>query len=201
MSEDIKEQLLTRIKCRPKFALQINKSTDIAGLAQLLLFVRYCFEESIQEVFMFCLPLSERCTGRDIFKRLAELKEEVCRFLQDSGFPLYQHFSDKKWLALLSYLSDIIDKLNGLNSSLQGPNATVFQLFDKVSAFMKKTMLWKSLCESDTLEIFVNMSEYLKENDYAFEEIKPHVLTHLTNLDSNFKNRFPELTLQQHERM
>jgi hypothetical protein len=47
--------------------------------------------------------------------------------------------------------------------------------------------------------MFVNMSEHLEENDYAFEEIKPHVLTHLTNLDSNFKNRFPELTLQQHE--
>jgi hypothetical protein len=62
-------------------------------------------------------------------------------------------------------------------------------------------MLWKSLCESDTLEMSVNMSEYLEENDHAFEEIKPHVLTHLTNLQSNFMNRFPELTLQQHERI
>jgi hypothetical protein len=60
-------------------------------------------------------------------------------------------------------------------------------------------MLWKSLCESDTLEMFVNMSDYLEENDYTFEEIKPRVLTHLTNLESNFKNYFPELTLQQCE--
>jgi hypothetical protein len=43
------------------------------------------------------------------------------------------------------------------------------------------------------------MSEYPQENDYLFEEIKPHVLTHLTNIESNFKNRFPELTLQQQE--
>jgi plasmid replication initiation protein len=102
---------------------------------------------------------------------------------------------------LFCHLSDIFDKLNGLNSSLQGPNATVFQLFDKVWAFMKKTMLWKSLCESDTQGVFVNMSEYLEENDYVCEEFKPYVLTHLTNLESNFKNRFQELTLQQHERM
>jgi hypothetical protein len=122
-------------------------------------------------------------------KRLVELKEEVRRFLQDSGSPLYQHFLDKKCLA------DIFDKLNGLNSSLQGPNATFFQLFDKVSAFMKKTMLWKSLCESDTLEVFVSMIEQLEE------DIKSHVMIHLTNLGSNFKNRFPELTLQQHEWM
>jgi hypothetical protein len=68
MSEDIKEKLLTRIKCSPKCALQIDESTDVAGLAQLLVFVRYCFEKNTQEEFMFCLPLSERCTGSDIFK-------------------------------------------------------------------------------------------------------------------------------------
>jgi hypothetical protein len=39
------------------------------------------------------------------------------------------------------------------------------------------------------------------KNYYTFEEIKPHVLTHLTNLESNFKIHFPELTLQQHEWM
>jgi hypothetical protein len=105
---------------------------------------------------------------------------------------------DKNWLALQS---DIFDKLNGPSPSLQGPNATIFQPFDKVSAFMRKTMLWKSLCESDTLEMFVNMSEYLEENYYTFEEIKPHVLTHLTDLESSFKNRFPELPLQELERM
>jgi hypothetical protein len=47
MSEDVKEQLLTRIKCSPKFALQIDELRDVAGLAQLLVFVRYCFEENI----------------------------------------------------------------------------------------------------------------------------------------------------------
>jgi hypothetical protein len=36
VSEDIKEQLLTRIKSSPKFALQVDESTDVAGLAQLL---------------------------------------------------------------------------------------------------------------------------------------------------------------------
>jgi hypothetical protein len=50
MPEDIKEQLLTRIKSSPKLALQINESTDIAGLPQLLVFVRYCFEENIMKI-------------------------------------------------------------------------------------------------------------------------------------------------------
>lgn len=34
----------------------------------------------------------------------------------------------------------------------------------------------RNLCESDNLEMFVKMREYLAENDFAFEEIKPHFL-------------------------
>jgi hypothetical protein len=63
---------------------------------------------------------------------------------------------------------------------------------------MKKTKLWKSLCESDTLEMFVNMKKmitHLKKLNLMFW------LIYLTNLRSNFKNRFPDLTLQQHEWM
>jgi hypothetical protein len=57
VSEDIKEELLARIKLSPISELQIDESTDVAVLAQLLVFFRYCFEENIQEEFMFCLPL------------------------------------------------------------------------------------------------------------------------------------------------
>jgi hypothetical protein len=42
--------------------------------------------------------------------------------------------------------------------------------------------------------MFVNISEYVEEYDYAFEEIKPHVPTRLATLESNFENCFPELT-------
>jgi hypothetical protein len=38
-------------------------------------------------------------------------------------------------------LSDVSDKLSDLNSSPQGPNRTVFQRFDNVSAIMRESML------------------------------------------------------------
>jgi hypothetical protein len=40
---------------------------------------------------------------------------------------------------------------------------------------------------------------HLQGHGYIFEEIKSHAPTHLTDLDSNFMNRFQELTIQQHE--
>jgi hypothetical protein len=39
----------------------------------------------------------------------------------------------------------------------------------------------------------VTALKYLQENDYAFEENKPQVLTHLTNLENSFKNHFSNL--------
>jgi hypothetical protein len=78
-----------------------------------------------------------------ILKRLVELK--LRRFLQNSGSPLYQHFLGKKLLAILSYLSDIFDKLDGLNFFRQGSNAQVFQVFDKVLTFMKENATEKPL--------------------------------------------------------
>jgi hypothetical protein len=54
----------------------------------------------------------------------------------------------------------------------------------------------ENLCESDTLEMLLITVVYLQEYNYLFNEIKHHVLTHLNNLVSNFKNRFRELTFQ-----
>jgi hypothetical protein len=47
-SEDRKE-LQPRIKCSPKFAFQIYKSTDVAGLAQLLVFFRYLKKKTFRK--------------------------------------------------------------------------------------------------------------------------------------------------------
>jgi hypothetical protein len=36
--------------------------------------------------------------------------------------------------------------------------------------------------------MLVNMSKYLEKGDYLFEEIKSHLLTSFSNLESSFKN-------------
>lgn len=43
------EQLQTVIKCSPQFSHQTEESTYIAGFAQLLVFIKFCFEGNIKK--------------------------------------------------------------------------------------------------------------------------------------------------------
>jgi hypothetical protein len=49
LSTDIEKELVSRLKCCFAFSLQIDESTDVLGLAVLLVFVRYLFQNEIEE--------------------------------------------------------------------------------------------------------------------------------------------------------
>ena len=52
---------------RGKFSLQLDESTDVSSLAQLLVFVRYIANEKPEEDLLMCASLLGTCTGEDIF--------------------------------------------------------------------------------------------------------------------------------------
>lgn len=62
----VEKTLVSIIKYR-KFALQMDESTDVAGLAILLVFVRYENMHSFEEYLLFCRPLLSNTTGVQIF--------------------------------------------------------------------------------------------------------------------------------------
>ena len=50
-----------------KYVLQLDESTNVSGLAQLVVFVRYIASGKLEEELFMCVALSGTCTCEDIF--------------------------------------------------------------------------------------------------------------------------------------
>lgn len=85
-------------------------------------------------------------------------------------------------------MSDTFYMLNGQTPLFKIHMQPSFKFLEDFGIYKEKIMPWKSLCKIDTLETIVSTSKYMAENYYASEEVKPHVLKHLTNLERNFLN-------------
>lgn len=77
IATDIVDQVVDMFKVASSFALQLDKSTDISGQAQLVAFMRYRDTDDICEHVLFCKSLTGKTTGEDInvkvFSVIAEL--------------------------------------------------------------------------------------------------------------------------------
>jgi hypothetical protein len=49
------------------FSLQLEETTDVSGLAVLLVFIRYLFQNKIEETLLLCKSHECRVTGEEIF--------------------------------------------------------------------------------------------------------------------------------------
>jgi hypothetical protein len=62
---------------------------------------------------------------------------------------MQKKFEYTDFLTKLSYFSDIFSKLNILNKSLYGNETHIFELLDKITAFQRKLILWKTKIEDN----------------------------------------------------
>ncbi|XP_045130239.1 protein FAM200A-like [Portunus trituberculatus] len=76
MSEDIKENVVSKVMSSPFFSLQIDESTDVTNIAQLLAFCRYITDKGIEEEFLFCRPLEMTTKAVDVMAVVADFFEE-----------------------------------------------------------------------------------------------------------------------------
>ena len=70
ISDDQREQLILRNKEGSKFAIQLDESTDITNMANLLVYVRCIYNNDINEDLLFRQQLDKRTTGMNIFKKV-----------------------------------------------------------------------------------------------------------------------------------
>ena len=77
IGKDQFEQLIARIKGNLKYAIKIDETRDISSKAQLLGYVRYCFNNNVHEDFLFCRALEGHTTSEAIFLKVSEVLKEV----------------------------------------------------------------------------------------------------------------------------
>ncbi|KAL4153303.1 hypothetical protein QTP88_001154 [Uroleucon formosanum] len=77
MSSNIKNKLLLYLKDCNFFALQIDESTDITNMAQLMVFIRFDRNDEIIEEFLFCKPLQTHTTSEIIFTTINKYLIEI----------------------------------------------------------------------------------------------------------------------------
>ena len=100
--------------------------------------------------------------GRSL-TRLFELRREVEVYLHEEKHPYFDIISDEFWLAKLGYLASIFERVNHLNTSLQGKKRDIFSSFAKVKAFKLKIPIWKknvaanNFCDFNHLDVFMKI--------------------------------------------
>lgn len=68
MADNVKHQLLLRVRQSRYYALQADESTDIGSLANLLVYVRYECNTEFYDDLLFCRPVPTNTTGEAVFQ-------------------------------------------------------------------------------------------------------------------------------------
>lgn len=89
-----------------------------------------------------------------VLHRLYDLRSEVKKFLVAVKSDLARYLDAPLWLAQLSHLVDIFDRLNLFNTSMQGRDANILLLSDKVSAFVGKLDLWRDRLLNKNVDMY-----------------------------------------------
>jgi hypothetical protein len=118
------------------------------------------------------------------------LKDEIEIFLTERKCELAAFFQNDLWLSKLCYLSDIFEKFNDLNLSLQGKNCDIFTSNDKIESFIKKINIWRSRVEKNSFEMFSSVDNFIIDKNHCKTFIATIIVDHLKTLETQFRTYF-----------
>ena len=102
-----------------------------------------------------------------VLQRVFELRSEMSEFLRNEKPDLAEFFSDPEYVAKLAYLVDVLNILNSLNLFIQGRYASILDVSDKITAFMRKTELWRRRLQDGVTDMFPQLTDYLHANNLS----------------------------------
>ncbi|KAL4103483.1 hypothetical protein QTP88_018859 [Uroleucon formosanum] len=114
-------------------------------------------ENSDNSKLLFHSAIRWLSRGR-VLSRFYDLSEEIIVFLTIEESK-YKFLRDEKWWTKVSFLTDIFEHLNKLNTSVQGCNENILTSTDKIMAFNEKLTLWKTQVDQKKLTMFPRTAE------------------------------------------
>ena len=76
MADDIKTQMLEKVRSSPFFAIQCDETTDVSQCSQLLVYVRFIGNGTLEEEMMLCCPLETTAKADDVLAVVSTFFEE-----------------------------------------------------------------------------------------------------------------------------
>jgi hypothetical protein len=123
-----------------------------------------------------------------VLARIIFLKTEVISFFDVEGNEGFEFLYDEKWWMRVAFLSDLFEKLNSLNISLQGKSENIITVQGKIRAFIEKIKLWLGQIDQGNIESFPTVKSYRSQG-----ELLEGAHQTLTNLLTNFASYFPTI--------
>ncbi|VVC43270.1 Hypothetical protein CINCED_3A006807 [Cinara cedri] len=126
-----------------------------------------------------------------VVKRVYELREEISFFLVERQSSLVKHFNNIEFIHGLTYLTDIFNHLNEVNTSIQGREVIIMDASEKMNAFVSKIPLWKRRLQSENLANFPTLDHELSQNNIVLSgSIRTQICEHLDVLENSFGDYF-----------
>ena len=126
-------------------------------------------------------------------QRVFELRSEIAEFMREHKPDFTEFFFDPDFVAKLAYLADIFNLLNSLNLSIQGRYASILEVSDKITAFMKKTELWRKRILDGVTDMFLQLTEFVLKNNLSVALVSEVATSHLTALSKHFDSYFSDV--------
>ena len=100
-----------------------------------------------------------------VLTRCFELRDKLKVFFTDHHFHLSDRLHDDEFLTRLAYLGDVFLDQNDLNLGSQGLSTTIFNLWEKIEAMIKKLELFFVCINKDNTQVFPSLYDFsLKKN-------------------------------------
>ncbi|XP_076029345.1 SCAN domain-containing protein 3-like [Oratosquilla oratoria] len=199
LSEDIKEQVLDKIKASCFFEIQCDETTDVAHFCQLLVCSRFVDEGIVKEEILLSAALETTAKAIDVFLKVNEFFQEqslASKTLPDHKTLLFH--TEVRWVSKGNMRSRLYELKDEVEIFLQK------QKQDKLYKEETQTSLHTDVIRAFTEKIQVgNFSSFSHLNELLSEKRKleqydltKEVPSHLDSLAEEFMHYFPDVTME-----